>query len=79
MFKLVQKLNPTRAMKSFIKTNCILCMGELLTNLNKLHKQNLTLMNKNSRVYGDWRHKTFHQFYLRTDGYIVGWKVYTMQ
>ena len=67
-FKLVQKLNPIGAMKKFTKPNCNLCMQEHLTILKKIREKRVTVMNKNSDIYGACRHKTtFHQFCISTD------------
>ena len=55
-------------MKKFTKPNCNLCMEERLTILKKLRDICVTVMNKNSEIYGDCSHKTnFHQFFLSTD------------
>ena len=67
-FKLVKQLNPIVAMNTFTKTNCNLCMEERLTILKKICDKRVTVMNKNSEMYGDLRHKTtFHQLCLSTD------------
>ena len=56
------------AMKTSTKPNFNLCMQERLTILKKLHDKRVTVMNKNSEIYGACRHKTtFHQFFLSTD------------
>ena len=53
------------------KSNCILCMEELLTILKKIREKRVTIMNKNLKIYGACRHKTtFHGFFLRTDDII---------
>ena len=67
-FKVLKQLNPIGAMKSFTKPNCNLCMQEHLTILKILRDKRVTVMNKNSEIYGACRHKTcFHQFFLSTD------------
>ena len=67
-FKLVNQLNPIGAMNTFTKTNCNLCMEESLTILKKICDKCVTVMNKNSEIYGNLRHKTtFHPFCLSTD------------
>ena len=43
-------------------------MEERLTILKKLRDKRVTIINKNSEIYGACRHKTtFHRFFLRTD------------
>ena len=60
-FKVVNQLNPIGAMKTFTKPNCNLCMEERLTILKKIRDKRVTIMNKNSKIYGAFRHKTtFH-------------------
>ena len=67
-FKVVKQLNPIGAMKTFTKPDCNLCMEERLTILKKLRDKRVTIMNKNSEIYGACRHKTcFHRFCLSTD------------
>ena len=67
-FKLVKQINPIGAMKTFTKPNCNLCIQERLTILKNLRDKCVTVMNKNSEIYGACRHKTtFHQFCLSTD------------
>ena len=62
-FKVVKQLNTIGAMKTFTKPNCNLCMEERLTILKKLRDKRVTIMNKNSEIYGACRHKTtFHIF-----------------
>ena len=75
-FKVLNQLNPIGAMKTFMKPNCNLCMQERLTILKMICEKNVTVMNKNSEIYGACRHKTyFHQFLLSTDDTIFnGWK-----
>ena len=75
-FKVLKQLNPIGAMKIFTKPNCNLCMQERLTILKKLRDKRVTVMNKNSEIYGAFRHKTtFHRFCLSTDDPIFnGWK-----
>ena len=60
-FKVTKKLNPIGAMKTFTKPNCNLCMQERLTILKKLRDKRVTVMNKNSDIYGAcWNKTTFH-------------------
>ena len=67
-FKVVKQLNSIDAMKTFIEPNCNLCMEERLTILKKIPDKCVTVMNKNSEIYGPHRHKTnFHRFCLSTD------------
>ena len=67
-FKVVKQLNPIGAMKKFTKPNYNICMEEGLTIFKKLRDKRVTIMNKNSKIYGACRHKTtFHQFCLSTD------------
>ena len=67
-FKVVEQLSMIGAMKTFTKPNCNLCMEERLTILKKLRDKCVTIMNKNSEIYGAYRHKTcFHRFCLSTD------------
>ena len=67
-FKVLKQLNPIGAMKTFTKPNCNLCMQERLTILKKLRDKRVTVMNKNSEIYGACRHKTtFRRFCLSTD------------
>ena len=66
-FKVVKQPNPIGAMKKFTKPNCKLCMEELLTILKQLRDKRVTIMNKNSEIYGACRHKTiFRPFFLST-------------
>ena len=51
-FKLVNQLNPIGAMNTFTKTNCNLCMEERLTILKKICDKRVTVINKNSEIYG---------------------------
>ena len=68
MFKVIKQLNPIGTMKTFTKPNCNLCMQEHLTILKKLCEKCVTVMNKNSEIYGACWHKTiFHRFCLITD------------
>ena len=61
-FKVVNKLNPIGAMKTFTKQNCNLCIQECLTILKQLRDKCVTVMNKNLEIYGSCRHKTtFHR------------------
>ena len=67
-FKVLKQLNMIGAMKTFTKPNCNLCMEERLTILKKIHDKRVTIMNKNSEIYGACQHKTcFHRFFLSTD------------
>ena len=67
-FKVIKQLNPIVATKIFTKANCNLCMQELLTILKKLRDKRVTIINKNSDIYGAFRHKrTFCRFCLSTD------------
>ena len=62
-FKVVKQLSTIGAMKIFTKPNCNLCMKERLRILKKLRDKRVTIMNKNSDIYGACRHKTyFHRF-----------------
>ena len=46
----------------------MVCTQERLTILKMLRDKRVTVMNKNSEIYGSCRHKTcFHQFCLSTD------------
>ena len=55
-------------MKTFTKPNCNLFTEERLTILKKLREKCVTVMNKNSEIYGAFRHKTTsYQFFLSTD------------
>ena len=66
--KVLKQLNPIVAMKTFTKPNCNLCMQERLTILKMIRDKRVTVMNKNSEIYGACRHKTcFHRFFLSTD------------
>ena len=61
VFKVVKQQNPIDAMKTFKKPNCNICMDERLTILKKIRDKRVTIMNKNSKIYGAFRHKTtFH-------------------
>ena len=67
-FKVLKHLNPINAMKTFTKPNCNLCMQERLTILKMICDKRVTVMHKNSKIYGACRHKTcFHRFCLSTD------------
>ena len=67
-FKVVKQLNPIGAMKTFTKPNCNICMQERLKILKKLREKRVTVMNKNSEIYGACRQKTtFHRFCLSTN------------
>ena len=67
-FKVLKQLNSIVSMKTFTKPNCNLCMQKRLTILKMIHDKVVTVMNKNSEIYGAFRHKTcFHQFFLSTD------------
>ena len=66
-FKVVKKLNPIGTMKTFTKPNCNICMVKRLTIIKNLRDKRVTVMNKNSDIYGACRHKTtFRQFFLRS-------------
>ena len=66
--KVLKQLNPIGAMKTFKKPNCNLCMQERLTILKKLCEKRITVMNKNSEIYGACLRKTtFPRFCLSTD------------
>ena len=59
--KVVNHINPIGATKKNTKNNCNLCIEERLTLLKQLHDKHVTLVNKNSEIYGACRHKTtFH-------------------
>ena len=67
-FELENQLNPIGAMKRFTKPNYNLCMEARLTILKKRRDKRVTVMNKNSEIYGACRHKNdFRQFFLSTD------------
>ena len=71
-FKVVKQLNQIGAMKTFTKPNCNLCIEERLKILKKIRDKRVTIMNKNSEIYGACRHKTcFHIFCLSTDDPIL--------
>ena len=75
-FKVVKQINPVGAMKTFTKPNCNLSIQECLTILKKLRDKHVTVVNKNSDIYGACRHKTtFRRFFLSTDDPVFnGWK-----
>ena len=81
IFKVVTQLNPIGAMKTFTKPNCNLCMEERLTILKNIRDKHVTIMSKNSEIYGSCRDKTvFHRFCLSTDDPIFNeWKVYAIK
>ena len=56
--KVVQKLKPIGAMKTFTKPNCNLRMKERITILKKIRDKHFTIMNKNWEIYGACRYKT---------------------
>ena len=67
-FKVLKQLNPIGAMKKFTKPNCNLCMQERLTILKMIRDKRVTVMNKNSEIYGACRDKTcVHRFCLSTN------------
>ena len=67
-FNELKQLNSISAMKKITKPNGNLCMQERLTILKMIHDKRVTVMNKNSEIYGTFRHKTcFHRFFLSTD------------
>ena len=73
-FKVVKQLNPIGAMKKFTKPNCNLCMDERLIILENIRDKRVTIMNKNSDIYGACRHKTnFRQFFPSTDDPVFIW------
>ena len=60
-FKVFKQLNLIGAIKTFTKPDCNLCMQERLMILKMLRDKRVTVMNKNSEIYGACRHKTcFH-------------------
>ena len=75
-FKVIKKINPIDAIKTFTKPNCNPCMQERLTILKNLCGKCVIVMNKNSEIYGACRNKTtLHQFCLNTnDPVFNGWK-----
>ena len=75
-FKVLKQLNPIGAMKIFTKPNCNQCMQEHLTILKILCDKRVTVINKNSEIYGACQHKTiFRQFCLSTDDPVFnGWR-----
>ena len=67
-FIVLKQLNPIGAMKTFTKPNCNLCIKECLMILKKIRDKRVTIMNKNSEIYGSFRHNTcFHRFCLIPD------------
>ena len=56
-FKVIKQLNQIGAMKTFTKPNCNLCIQERLTITKKLREKRVTIMNKNSEIYGACQHK----------------------
>ena len=62
--------------ENIYKRNCNLCMQERLTILKNLRDKRVTVMDKNSEIYGACRHKpTFRRFCLNTDDPVFdGWK-----
>ena len=67
-FQVVKQINLIGAMKTVTKPNCNLCIEERLTILKNICEKCVTIMNKNSEIYGAFRHKTtFYQFFLSTD------------
>ena len=67
-FKVLKEINTIGAMKTFTKPNFNLCMQERLTILKMVRYKRVTVMNKNSEIYGACQHKTcFHIFCLSTD------------
>ena len=66
-FKVVNQLNPIGSMKTFTKHNYNVCIQERLTILKKIRDKRVTVMNKNSDIYGSCRHKTnFRLFCIST-------------
>ena len=76
MFKVVKQPHTIRAMKTFTKPNCNICMEERLSILKNLRDKHVTFMNKNLDIYGACRKKTaLHQLLLSTDDPIFNrWK-----
>ena len=81
-FKLVKQLNLIGAMKTFTKPNCNIFIAERLKTLKKLRDKCVTIMNKNSEMYGAcWHKTTFYQFLLSNDDLVFrfnglkGWLV----
>ena len=73
VFEVVKQFNHFEAMKTFAKPNCNLCMGERLMILKQLRDKHVTLVNKNSEIYGACQHKTtFHPLRLSTDYPFIG-------
>ena len=67
-FKVVKQLNPIGTMKTFTTPNFNICMEKRLTIPKNVRDKRVMVMNKNSEIYGAFRHKTtFHQFFLSTD------------
>ena len=52
MFKVVKHLNPIGAMETFTEPNFNLCMEERLMILKRLCEKRITIMDKNSEIYG---------------------------
>ena len=75
-FKVVNQINLIGAMKTFTEPNCNIFMQEHLTILKKLCDKRVTVINKNSEIYGAWQHKrNFRRFFLSTDDPVfIGWK-----
>ena len=68
VFKVVNQLNPIGSMKTFTKPNFNLFMKRRLMILEKIRYNRVTIMNKNSEIYGTYPHKTtFYKFGLSTD------------
>ena len=57
-FKVIKQLNPIGPMKTFTKPNCNPCVQERLMILKNLRDKCVIVMNKNSDIYGAFRHKT---------------------
>ena len=57
-FKVVKQLNPIVAMKTFTEPNFNKCIQERLMILKRLRDKRVTVINKNSEIYGAVRHKT---------------------
>ena len=67
-FKVLKQLNTIGAMKTYMKPNSSLCMQERLTTLKIIRGKRVTVMNKNSEIYGFFQNKNcFHRFCLSTD------------
>ena len=79
-FKVVKQLNTIGAMKTFTKPNFNIYVEERLTILKTLRDKRVTIMNKNSEIYGAYQHKTtFRRVCLSTDDPVFnGWKYWAV-